>query len=210
MIMQFVHIFEGIWRDATRTNNFNREDVIYMNRKKVKKIKDYILSQNEPDDNKISAIEYLVNECPEAIVPFLKKALKKYIDNYRLRICLADNLANFGGDKVLSSLITLIKAPENFDKRSDLIYAIEKLDCQKYYLEFVKISCSGDAESRMNAYFIVEKYLDEIDNETRAKSLQLLKKRKKEFVAELSKKEKVGPFAKSELDGINYLIAHMS
>lgn len=82
-------------------------------------------------------------------------------------------------NKALPFIIDKIKDISTMDDRGTLIYALQALDSKDYFLEYVKIICEMDYESRLMAFELINDYNNKIPEELKMQSLELLYNYKK-------------------------------
>jgi hypothetical protein len=77
-------------------------------------------------------------------------------------------------DKAVPYIIKKINDKSTFNNNGSLVYSLQDMEVQKYFIEFIKIICVQEYESRLMAYEVVQKYAPTISNKIRSRAMKIL------------------------------------
>jgi hypothetical protein len=94
--------------------------------------------------------------------------------NPLIRDSIALIFAKVHYNEAIPFILKKINEKDLYNHNGTLVYSLEDLDVQKYFIDFIKIICEQAYEARLMAYEIVEKSVNFISNRTRKRALQIL------------------------------------
>jgi len=148
-------------------------------------------------ENKIEAIQYIKEEKYILFVPKLLKMLSTE-ENINILNDLALCLGKFKINEAVPILMGYIKNPEFQNIRGSFIYALLDLDCEEYFLDFVKMICDGDFEVYDHSFLVFESIIDDAKYDQKIEALKILQNQKE---IEMLKSKSEYP----QFDRINYI-----
>ncbi|MFD0765669.1 hypothetical protein ACFQZI_12465 [Mucilaginibacter lutimaris] len=77
-------------------------------------------------------------------------------------------------NEAIPFVIKKINEEESYNRNGTLVYSLENLDSQSYFIDLIEIICKQGYEARVMAYSIVEKFVKSISTEVKNQSLELL------------------------------------
>jgi hypothetical protein len=150
-------------------------------------------------NDKIDAIQYIAKENKyKYLTPKLLEMLciEKDINVLNeLALCLG----KLGVNNAVPILMEYIRNPDYEDIRGTFLYALLDLDCDEYFLDFVKLMCVGNFEVYNHSFSIIESIIDDVDYAQKIEAIEILENQK---ILELSKNQ--GKL--SRFDRINYIV----
>lgn len=107
-----------------------------------------------------------------------EELLQNFIDtdDYYVRHHTVLMLSELGYNKAVPFIIEKIFDKEITHRKGTLIWALEKLDAQDYFLDFIKMICEMVYEPRLWAFGSIEKYAPLISNDVKKQAIELLNK----------------------------------
>jgi len=123
-------------------------------------------------------IEHLVEDDIKELLNILKYTNNPLIWNH-----IALLLSDLKYDKAVPFLIKKIMSKEAYSDNGTLVYALENLDCRKYFIFIIKIICEMEYEARLGAYEIVQEVSKEINLTTKKRALKILEEKRKMLVS---------------------------
>jgi hypothetical protein len=94
--------------------------------------------------------------------------------NDLIRNHIAFIFADLHYNKAVPYIIKKISDKSTAHNNGSLVYSLQDMDVQKYFIEFIKIICEQEYEPRLMAYEIVYKLAPLISNKIRNKALKIL------------------------------------
>jgi len=151
------------------------------------------------EDNVNDIIEYLVNN-PNLEEPAIVNAIRAIGDtNDKLAIpYLMDMLVNIDNsgyilqtvaislgklkvDAAVPYIMNYVRKDEFKEIRGGFLYALIKLNCKKYFIDFIDLFCNGSFNVRELSYLLIEKYYLEEDKDELLKAYKKLESKKNEL-----------------------------
>ena len=127
-------------------------------------------------EQKINASDALANLVLKDIVSPLIALLKS--PDTDIRNASALTLREIGNNSAVEPLFDAINNPANRSDRSTLVYALERLDCSRHFLEIVELALSQKADVHMSAMNILMRQGFYMSNSDVKKAISMLKKTK--------------------------------
>ena len=150
-------------------------------------------------DNKIEAIQYIGDEAQyKFLAPNLLDMLSVENDIDVLN-ALALCLGRLGVNEAVPILMGYIRNPDFKNLRGSFIYALLDLDCDEYFMDFVKMICDGNFEVYDHSFLVFESIVDEADYAQKLEAIEILENQK---AIEISKFQS----EPSQFDRINYIV----
>lgn len=150
-------------------------------------------------DNKIEAIQYIEEEARyKFLVPVLLDMLSIENDISVLN-ALALCLGKLGVNDAVPILMGYIRNPDFKNVRGSFIYALLDLDCDEYFLDFVKMICDGDFEVYDHSFLVFESIVDEASYAQKLEAVEILENQKAFEISKFNGKP-------SQFDRINYIV----
>lgn len=138
-----------------------------------------VLALQSADLNVVeSAIKLLGFSRNRRAVPILMAMLEDAKD-VNIKNALALSLGNLKANDAVPLLIKLIKAPENKNRVGSFVYALQSLDCKKYFLDIVDLICTGNYEVYDHALQVFESTIDDVSYNDKLAAKQALEKQKR-------------------------------
>ena len=94
--------------------------------------------------------------------------------NVLIRDHIAFIFSDLRFNEAVPFIIDRINERGAFNNNGSLVYALDNLDTEKYFISIVKIICNHEFEARIQAYYIVEKNIYAISDEVRKEALKIL------------------------------------
>lgn len=118
-------------------------------------------------------VENLTDEDKEELLRFFVVAKNNTIRNQ-----IAFIFSDIKYNKAIPFIIEKINDKNLSHNNGSLVYALENLEVEDYFIEFVKMVCEMEYEPRYQAYEIVQKLTPLISREIRENALALLEERR--------------------------------
>ncbi|HAC26033.1 MAG TPA: hypothetical protein DCE81_14055 [Cytophagales bacterium] len=130
------------------------------------------------------ALEFIRQNPKKTAIRHLIRRLK-ITRSADVRNSIALVLSDLKAQVAVPALITAIKDPANVGQTGTLMFALQQLDCEKFFMDFIDVLIHGNYENREMALNLIEKYHKKVKRKVVAQSIAKIDAAKSELANKL-------------------------
>lgn len=144
-----------------------------------------IFLENHRIDELVTYVQHLPKSEQKETTDYLLSKLKTSSDG-NSRNMLAIILSDLKCQDAVEILMELISKPELENNRGSLVYALENLECAKYYKELLPLLFKGNFEVRMQIYSVMQNIFPQLCEQEQKWCIDYVERQLEEYECILS------------------------